>query len=1132
MKHLKTVESIKKGRHQAGLVSGWRKIRMALLYICVGLVANCATEQGTTPAPAYNEGGVSHSGVSYSGGLQHSRGSHRSSLSHSHTKVSVPPIRPRTDAKNSFMLYENCEAFDIQTRIQNLFHLAPRTSLVLKSRQNKLPYIGSHNIQIQLDERGGSHITHCAPGVTSFELAALIPSTSSPLALQTLKLIVLPRPETAAETPAAETSNAETSAVTPSPLAPNTPTTEASSADLPTHLVPVAEQKHWRDHFEPPSNIKKLKAKKIISNELKVQLKWNKAAPDNVVYYKLTRCQYVNKKQCTNPSVSLLFAALNQHHNLRALLQHHSSPWSTGEATDTNTALWDSTTRLITLQAHSAAEKNSSIRFTATKKQYQYTERVTENKTYLYSLTAVNAVGTSREVAKKKIKIPRLRGTQPRDLDVTSIWRDNTYITQISFAQPEALPAITDYVLSTCVGAMADCDDPAQWHPLDVPLDLSQTSSQKPQGKPNRIINWLLPNLIDLLPGAADGWAGTAGKNRNRHVRVQARDSKGRFIGNPSQSIQLKAQQAVEPVAEFSAHLIKPEPLQLQDLGVQLRWATALNRDDHNLHYTLQRALCTQCAEDQWRTLELSALTALQHKDQQALEAGQTYSYRVRAAREGQHGAWRYIQADVPALPPQAPEHLRAVKLNTNSVKISWPAVVYTGGSKIEGYTLERSHTPDNWMTIKSNISADVRAYTDLGLLNPFVPGQKYSYRLSVRNARGHSEFVMSKPLLWLTQPDEPTALTALAMKAEPLWASDLGFNLKWEAPVNNGGTEITTYKLERCQGAISVCSYGPWKEFKLKPRTQHLDQYDLKPATTYTYKVSALNSEGESEASQATSMSTPAILPEAPEQLQVSQHTRASFTSPGSTPAGDSTPSSASAATPASLDGASGYHLFWQAPVRDGGGKILDYRVHVCWAQAEEKNLNCLPSRSLGWQLLQPQTTKLAGPKLAESATLTSQPALYTTHIEARELLKLFAVLPADLKTADRSFYYRIAARNKRGLGPFGNRQSSQAPRVASAPLNFKYTLEAPSSETAVRRLTFSWQKPQDLGWPFAHTYELQNCLNLNCTQSQPWQVVEAVLQGQSLQHSLQLKTSPRCYRVRAVGLVPGRSSNVLCPD
>ncbi|TBR11056.1 MAG: fibronectin type III domain-containing protein [Candidatus Nitrosotenuis sp.] len=98
------------------------------------------------------------------------------------------------------------------------------------------------------------------------------------------------------------------------------------------------------------------------------------------------------------------------------------------------------------------------------------------------------------------------------------------------------------------------------------------------------------------------------------------------------------------------------------------------------------------------------------------------------------------------------------------------------------------------------------------------------------------------------TAPDAPTSLSAKAVSSSKI-------NLRWTAPTANGGSPITGYEIERSDDngtTWSVISPNTGKTVTVYSDTR------LSSNTTYTYRVSAINSVGASDPSNTSSATTP----------------------------------------------------------------------------------------------------------------------------------------------------------------------------------------------------------------------------------------------------------------------------------
>ncbi|HKU33408.1 MAG TPA: fibronectin type III domain-containing protein [Candidatus Nitrosotalea sp.] len=115
-------------------------------------------------------------------------------------------------------------------------------------------------------------------------------------------------------------------------------------------------------------------------------------------------------------------------------------------------------------------------------------------------------------------------------------------------------------------------------------------------------------------------------------------------------------------------------------------------------------------------------------------------------------------------------------------------------------------------------------------------------------NIFGGDVYSVSSP----TAPQPPTNLTSSVISSSQI-------NLSWIAPVDDGGSPITGYKIERSLDSSSI-----WNT--VVPNTGNTDttysDTGLSSNTTYTYRVSSINSAGTSSPSNTSSATTDASAP------------------------------------------------------------------------------------------------------------------------------------------------------------------------------------------------------------------------------------------------------------------------------
>src|SRR5207302_3278462 len=129
------------------------------------------------------------------------------------------------------------------------------------------------------------------------------------------------------------------------------------------------------------------------------------------------------------------------------------------------------------------------------------------------------------------------------------------------------------------------------------------------------------------------------------------------------------------------------------------------------------------------------------------------------------------------------------------------------------------------------------------------IPSTTYTYRVSAINSVGTSSPSNTASATTQTTSTIPAAPTSLVANTVSLSQ----INLSWTAPYN-GGSAITGYKMER-----STDSGSTWSAIVSSTGSTAITYSDsgLIPSTTYTYRVSAINSVGTSSPSNTASATT-----------------------------------------------------------------------------------------------------------------------------------------------------------------------------------------------------------------------------------------------------------------------------------
>jgi titin len=230
---------------------------------------------------------------------------------------------------------------------------------------------------------------------------------------------------------------------------------------------------------------------------------------------------------------------------------------------------------------------------------------------------------------------------------------------------------------------------------------------------------------------------------------------------------------------------------------------------------------------------------------------------------------------------PSAPLGLTAAG-QVGGILLTWNAPSSTG-SGVADYQIFRAESPGgHGATPLDSVPGGTLSYLD----EAAVPGTEYYYIVKANNSYGTS-----------APSNEDSAMAAEVPGGVPSSPRDLNatagegqVSLTWSAPSEPGSSPITSYKVYR------RAAEGPFSFIANVTGTDYLDS-SLGEGQTYYFKVSAVNSAGEGNATEEVAV-TLAGTPSSPLGLALTAE------------AGKVT-------------------LTWQAPAYDGGSAITGYNVY-----------------------------------------------------------------------------------------------------------------------------------------------------------------------------------------------------------
>lgn len=316
----------------------------------------------------------------------------------------------------------------------------------------------------------------------------------------------------------------------------------------------------------------------------------------------------------------------------------------------------------------------------------------------------------------------------------------------------------------------------------------------------------------------------------------------------------------------------------------------------------------------------------------QGLGDTETYHYRVYSINsEG--------SSDASSLVSVKPEHttipsaLTATAISPSQIKLSWMPPSQTFGQSISGYEIKREIIPGVY-----DLVGNTNGQTTTYIVSDLATDKTYNFAVSATigfGATGESNTASATPRDDSTDTsEEPIVSTAVEItipsppiKLSATSKSTTSINLSWSAPVEDGNSEITGYKIEvkKDSGSFSILEEDTNSSSRV-----YLHSGLIKDEK-YTYRVSAINVAGISDPSNESS-ATPKLtgLEISPlGKLSVSEGQSLSF-SVKLTDSSIKDPVFSLKGAPAGSKIISNTGLFSWTPTSSDGGKTYSFDVEV----------------------------------------------------------------------------------------------------------------------------------------------------------------------------------------------------------
>ena len=359
------------------------------------------------------------------------------------------------------------------------------------------------------------------------------------------------------------------------------------------------------------------------------------------------------------------------------------------------------------------------------------------------------------------------------------------------------------------------------------------------------------------------------------------------------------------------------------------------------------------------------------------LREGIAYRFRVRAVNDQGNGEWLNTESSIsinrPIGPPSEPEKpLRVIPVDDNTAELSWRAPFDDGGAPITAYVVDISIGSTGKWEEQAVVTETSHKMTQLS------PDETYVFRVSARNEAGKTgEPLYSVPYRPNAPPTAP-GKPGTPFVSHPLEAGQIV--LDW-SPSPVGGTSgygpPSEYRIERWEP-----TKDRWVHVARKPAAEGTTILvtGLKPGESYKFRIFAENMAGTSEPLEmdkpvlAVSPYSPPSAPVGP--MHISEVQKGESVSSGSA------------------------RLSWQEPIDDGGLPLTGYIVQMRYANTK------------AWH----KVVHLREPLASENTDFI----LPTT-------------TPVTALKSSTGYYFRVAAINRAGTGPFLDSELFEMPEDES---------------------------------------------------------------------------------------------------
>jgi len=259
---------------------------------------------------------------------------------------------------------------------------------------------------------------------------------------------------------------------------------------------------------------------------------------------------------------------------------------------------------------------------------------------------------------------------------------------------------------------------------------------------------------------------------------------------------------------------------------------------DYTVEYSSDSGTTWTTFADGTSTTASTTVTGLSHST--------TYTFRISALNAAGTGTASDTASVATATTAGAPTGLTATPEGTEAT-LSWTAPASNGGSALTDYTVEYSSDSGATWTTFADGTSTTTSTTVTGLSHSTT----YTFRVSAVNIVGTGTASATSSASTASLPGAPTVLAATVTESELSGTATVA--LSWTAPTSNGGSALTDYTVE--YSSDSGSTYSVFADGT--STTESATVTGLSNATTYTFRVAAVNSVGTGSSSSEASTTT-----------------------------------------------------------------------------------------------------------------------------------------------------------------------------------------------------------------------------------------------------------------------------------